>query len=322
MISRRHAALFLVGAGMVAPAALRAQQGWRPTQPIRIVVPFPPGGTNDLMARPVADVMRARFGQPVVVDNRAGAGGTIGATQVARAAPDGHMLLVTSAILVTAAILQPVGWTAPEAFTPVAQIARAPNAVAVHADLPIRTMQDLVAYARARPGALNYGSVGVGSLGHFLTEAMTRAIGIEMTHVPYRGGTAAVTDLASGRLQVLVSTPPPIIAMAREGRVRIIAYTAPGEPAEGLAAPTLRESGIDFEAGLWFGMFAPAGLPAEILAALNSAVNDAVGTPEMQRMLRTEGAVATPISPAEFAALVRAEDTRWREVARAADIRL
>jgi tripartite-type tricarboxylate transporter receptor subunit TctC len=232
------------------------------------------------------------------------------------------MLLVTSAILVTAAILQPVGWTAPEAFTPVAQIARAPNAVAVHADLPIRTMQDLVAYARARPGALNYGSVGVGSLGHFLTEAMTRAIGIEMTHVPYRGGTAAVTDLASGRLQVLVSTPPPIIAMAREGRVRIIAYTATGEPAEGLAAPTLRESGIDFEAGLWFGMFAPAGLPAEILAALNSAVNDAVGTPEMQRMLRTEGAVATPISPAEFAALVRAEDTRWREVARAADIRL
>jgi tripartite-type tricarboxylate transporter receptor subunit TctC len=143
-----------------------------------------------------------------------------------------------------------------------------------------------------------------------------------MTHVPYRGGTAAVTDLASGRLQVLVSTPPPIIAMAREGRVRIIAYTATGEPAEGLAAPTLRESGIDFEAGLWFGMFAPAGLPAEILAALNSAVNDAVGTPEMQRMLRTEGAVATPISPAEFAALVRAEDTRWREVARAADIRL
>jgi len=322
MISRRHAALFVLGAGMVAPAALRAQQGWRPTQPIRIVVPFPPGGTNDLMARPVADVMRTRFGQPVVVDNRAGAGGTIGATQVARAAPDGHMLLVTSAILVTAAILQPVGWTAPEAFTPVAQIARAPNAVAVHADLPIRTMQDLVAYARARPGALNYGSVGVGSLGHFLTEAMTRAIGIEMTHVPYRGGTAAVTDLASGRLQVLVSTPPPIIAMAREGRVRIIAYTAPGEPAEGLAAPTLRESGIDFEAGLWFGMFAPAGLPAEILAALNSAVNDAVGTPEMQRMLRTEGAVATPISPAEFAALVRAEDTRWREVARAADIRL
>ncbi|MFN7633109.1 MAG: Bug family tripartite tricarboxylate transporter substrate binding protein, partial [Acetobacteraceae bacterium] len=305
-----------------SPAALRPPPGGRPPHPHRIGVPVPPGGTNDLMARPVADVMRTRFGQPVVVDNRAGAGGTIGATQVARAAPDGHMLLVTSAILVTAAILQPVGWTAPEAFTPVAQIARAPNAVAVHADLPIRTMQDLVAYARARPGALNYGSVGVGSLGHFLTEAMTRAIGIEMTHVPYRGGTAAVTDLASGRLQVLVSTPPPIIAMAREGRVRIIAYTAPGEPAEGLAAPTLRESGIDFEAGLWFGMFAPAGLPAEILAALNSAVNDAVGTPEMQRMLRTEGAVATPISPAEFAALVRAEDTRWREVARAADIRL
>jgi tripartite-type tricarboxylate transporter receptor subunit TctC len=322
MISRRHAALFVLGAGMIGPGALRAQQGWRPSQPIRIVVPFPPGGTNDLMARPVADVMRTRFGQPVVVDNRAGAGGTIGATQVARAAPDGHMLLVTSAILVTAAILQPIGWTAPEAFTPVAQIARAPNAVAVHADLPIRTMQDLIAYARARPGALNYGSVGVGSLGHFLTEAMTRAVGIEMTHVPYRGGTAAVTDLASGRLQVLVSTPPPIIAMAREGRVRIIAYTAPGEPAEGLAAPTLRESGIDFEAGLWFGMFAPAGLPAEILAALNSAVNDAIGTPEMQRMLRAEGAVPTPISPAEFAALVRAEDTRWREVARAADIRL
>ncbi|MFN6954294.1 MAG: Bug family tripartite tricarboxylate transporter substrate binding protein [Acetobacteraceae bacterium] len=322
MTIARRTALLALGAGALAPAAARAQDAWRPTQTIRIIVPFPPGGTNDLMARPVAEHFRARFGQPVVVDNRAGAGGTIGATQVARAAPDGHTLLVTSAILVTAAILQPVGWTAPEAFTPVAQIARAPNAVAVHAGLPIRTMQDLVAYARARPGQLNYGSVGVGSLGHFLTEAMMRAAGIEMTHVPYRGGGAAVTDLASGALQVLVSTPPPIIAMAREGRVRIIAYTAPGEPPEGLAAPTLREAGIDFEAGLWFGMFAPAGLPQPVLATLNAAVNAALGTAEVQRLLRTEGAVPTPVSPAEFAELVRSEDARWREVARAADIRL
>jgi tripartite-type tricarboxylate transporter receptor subunit TctC len=320
-LPRRHAL-----AGLAATLALSrpglAQPAWRPTQPVRIIVPFPPGGTNDLMARPLAEAFRAAFDQPVVVENRSGAGGTIGATQVNRAAPDGHTLLVTSAILVTAAIIQPVGWNAVEGFTAIAQIARSPNAVAVHAALPIRTVQDLIAYARARPGEVNYGSVGVGSLGHFMTEALSLRTGIRMTHVPYRGGSQAVTDLASGQLQLLVSTPPPIIPLARDGRVRIIAYTAPGEPAEGLAAPTLKDSGIDMEAGLWFGLFGPPGLPAPILATLNDLSNAALRAPEFTRLLRAEGAIPTPLAPPDFAAAVRAEDVRWREVARAADIKL
>jgi tripartite-type tricarboxylate transporter receptor subunit TctC len=298
-----------------------AQAAW-PERPVRIIVPFPPGGTNDLMARPLAEAFRAAFDQPVVVENRSGAGGTIGATQVNRAAPDGHTLLVTSAILVTAAILQPVGWNAVEGFTGIAQIARSPNTVAVHAGLPIGTMQELIAYARARPGHVNYGSVGIGSLGHFMTEALSLRTGIQMTHVPYRGGSQAVTDLASGQLQLLVSTPPPIIPLARDGRVRIIAYTAPGEPPEGLAAPTLRESGIDMEAGLWFGLFGPPGLPAPILGTLNALSNAALRAPDFARLLRAEGAIPTPITPAEFAEAIRTEDARWREVARAADIRL
>jgi tripartite-type tricarboxylate transporter receptor subunit TctC len=320
-LPRRHAL-----AGLAATLALSrpglAQPAWRPTQPVRIIVPFPPGGTNDLMARPLAEAFRAAFDQPVVVENRSGAGGTIGATQVNRAAPDGHTLLVTSAILVTAAIIQPVGWNAVEGFTAIAQIARSPNAVAVHAALPIRTVQDLIAYARARPGEVNYGSVGVGSLGHFMTEALSLRTGIRMTHVPYRGGSQAVTDLASGQLQLLVSTPPPIIPLARDGRVRIIAYTAPGEAAEGLAAPTLKDSGIDMEAGLWFGLFGPPGLPAPILGTLNDLANAALRAPEFTRLLRAEGAIPTPLAPPDFAAAVRAEDARWREVARAADIKL
>jgi tripartite-type tricarboxylate transporter receptor subunit TctC len=320
-LSRRQALAGLAASLALSRPAL-AQPAWRPTQPVRIIVPFPPGGTNDLMARPLAEAFRAAFDQPVVVENRSGAGGTIGGTQVNRAAPDGHTLLVTSAILVTAAILQPVGWNAVEGFTAIAQIARSPNAVAVHAGLPIRSMQDLIAYARARPGQVNYGSVGVGSLGHFMTEALSLRTGIQMTHVPYRGGSQAVTDLASGQLQLLVSTPPPIIPLAREGRVRIIAYTAPGEPAEGLAAPTLKESGIDMEAGLWFGLFGPPVLPAPILGTLNELSNAALRSPEFTRLLRAEGAIPTPITPAEFAAAVRAEDARWREVARAADIKL
>jgi tripartite-type tricarboxylate transporter receptor subunit TctC len=320
-LPRRHALAGLAATLALSRPAL-AQAAWRPTQPVRIIVPFPPGGTNDLMARPLAEAFRAAFDQPVVVENRSGAGGTIGATQVNRAAPDGHTLLVTSAILVTAAILQPVGWNAVEGFTGIAQIARSPNAVAVHAGLPIRTVQDLIAYARARPGHVNYGSVGIGSLGHFMTEALSLRTGIQMTHVPYRGGSQAVTDLASGQLQLLVSTPPPIIPLARDGRVRIIAYTAPGEPAEGLAAPTLKESGIDMEAGLWFGLFGPPGLPAPILGTLNELSNAALRAPEFTRLLRTEGAIPTPITPAEFATAIRAEDARWREVARAADIKL
>ena len=292
---RALATLAAGGAALALPRMARAQ-AWRPTQPIRIVVPFPPGGTNDLMARPLAEALRVTFGQPVVVENRSGAGGTIGSTQVSRAAPDGHTLLVTSAILVTAAILQPVGWTAVDGFTPIAQIARSPNAVAVHAGLPVRTVQDLIAHARARPGEVNYGSVGIGSLGHFMTEALSLQAGIRMTHVPYRGGGAAVTDLASGQLQLLVSTPPPILGLAREGKVRIIAYTSEGEAA-------------------------PPG-PAPILRTLNEAANAALRGEEFTRLLRAEGAIPTPLTPEEFAATVRAEDARWREVARAANIQL
>ncbi|HEV7268436.1 MAG TPA: tripartite tricarboxylate transporter substrate binding protein [Falsiroseomonas sp.] len=319
---RRALATLAGGAALALSRPALAQGPWRPTQPVRIIVPFPPGGTNDLMARPLAEALRAMFDQPVVVENRSGAGGTIGATQVHRAPPDGHTLLVTSAILVTAAIVQPVGWSAVDGFTPVAQIARSPNAVEVHAGLPIRTLTELIEYARARPGEVNYGSVGIGSLGHFMTEALSLRAGIRMTHVPYRGGGQAVTDLASGRLQLLVSTPPPIIGLARDGRVRIIAYTAEGEPAPGLEAPTLKQSGIDMEAGLWFGLFAPPGLPAPILQTLNEASNAALRTPDFARLLRTEGAIPTPVTPAAFAEAVRAEDARWREVARAADIKL
>lgn len=318
----RRSALAGLAAAIALPRAALAQPAWRPTQPVRIVVPFPPGGTNDLMARPLAEALRAAFDQPVVVENRSGAGGTIGATQVNRAAPDGHTLLVTSAILVTAAIVQPVQWNAVEGFTAVAQIARSPNAIAVHAGLPIRSVPELIEYARARPGQVNYGSVGVGSLGHFMTEALSLRTGIRMTHVPYRGGSQAVTDLASGQLQLLVSTPPPIIPLARDGRVRIIGYTAAGEAAPGLEAPTLKEAGIDMEAGLWFGLFGPPGLPAPILSRLNELSNAALRGPEFSRLLRAEGAIPTPISPADFAAAVRAEDARWREVARAANIRL
>jgi tripartite-type tricarboxylate transporter receptor subunit TctC len=311
-----------LAASLALPRMVWAQPAWRPSQPIKIIVPFPAGGTNDLMARPLAEALRARFDQSVVVENRSGAGGTIGATLVHRAAPDGHTLLVTSAILVTAGIVQTVPWSAVNGFSAIAQIARSPNAIAVHAGLPIRTVPELIDYARREPGKVSYGSVGVGSLGHFMTEALSLRAGIRMTHVPYRGGAQAVTDLASGQLQLLVSSPPPIIPMARDGKVRIIGYTASGEPAPGLEAPTLMQSGIDMEAGLWFGFFGPPGLPAPILQTLNEVANSAVRSAEFGRMLRAEGAIPTPMTPADFAKVVRSEDTRWREVAQQANIRL
>jgi tripartite-type tricarboxylate transporter receptor subunit TctC len=289
---------------------------------VRIVVPFPPGGSNDVVARPLAERLQARLGQPVVIENRAGAGGAIGATAVAQAPADGYTLMVSSSSFATTSITQRVPWGVLENFTPVALLARSPFIVLVHPDFPARSVPDLVRMARERPGAIDYGSSGPGGINHFVTEYFCLRAGIQMNHVPYRGMPPAVTDLVAGHIPVLITTMPSAAGVVREGRVRLLAYTAPGAPDGSPPGPTVKETGIDYESDIWWGLFAPRGLPPEILARLNAEANAALADPEMAKLLQSEGARPSPATPQAFSELLRVELARWREVATAANIKL
>jgi tripartite-type tricarboxylate transporter receptor subunit TctC len=314
----------LAATGLLAAPAARAQgttQGAWPSRPVRIVVPFPPGGSNDVVARPLAERLQQRLGQPVVIENRAGAGGAIGATAVSQAAPDGYTLMVSSSSFMTTSIAQRVPWTVLGDFSPVALLARSPFIVLTNLDFPARTLADLVRMARERPGAIDFGSSGPGGINHFVTEYFCLRAGIRMNHVPYRGMPPAVNDLVAGHIPVLITTMPSAAGVVRDGRVRLLAYTAPGAPEGAPPAPTVREQGIDYEADIWWGLFAPKGLPEPIAARLNAEVNAALAEPDMARLFQAEGARPSRASPAEFTALLQAEHTRWREVAAAANIR-
>jgi tripartite-type tricarboxylate transporter receptor subunit TctC len=314
----------LAATGLLAAPAARAQgvqQGAWPQRPVRIVVPFPPGGSNDVVARPLAERLQQRLGQPVVIENRAGAGGAIGATAVSQAAPDGYTLMVSSSSFMTTSIAQRVPWTVLGDFSPVALLARSPFIVLTNLDFPARSLADLVRMARERPGAIDFGSSGPGGINHFVTEYFCLRAGIRMNHVPYRGMPPAVNDLVAGHIPVLITTMPSAAGVVRDGRVRLLAYTAPGAPEGAPPAPTVREQGIDYESDIWWGLFAPKGLPEPILARLNTEVNAALAEPDMARLFQAEGARPARATPAEFTALLQAEHARWREVAAAANIR-
>lgn len=319
MIPRR----LLLGATLAAPAIARAQGIW-PTRPVRVVVPFPPGGSNDVMARPLAERLQSRFGQPFVVENRGGASGSIGATAVAQAPADGHTLMVTSSSFATSAVLQKTVWDAERSFDAVALLSRAPYYLLTNPDFPPRDVPALVAWAKARPGAVDYGSSGTGGLNHVVSEYFCQAAGIRMTHVPYKGTAQAVTDLMAGTIQLVITTVASANAAIREGRVRVIAAAAPGGglPPEVPAVRTVREQGVDYEADIWWGLLAPKNLAPPVRQAIHAAVTEALAEPSLRRIYEAEGATPSPGPYDEFAAVLRADMDRWRKVAEAANIRM
>jgi len=310
-----------LAAGCLAPIVARAQATAWPTRPIRLVVPFPPGGSNDTVARPVAERMQARLGVPVVVENRGGAAGAIGAGQVAASPPDGYTLMVTSSSFLTSSILQRVSWTVEGSFEPIALLARAPFFIIVRDDHPARNVQDLVRMARERPNGIDYGTSGAGGINHFITEYFNLRADVRMNHVPYRGTGPAVADLVAGHIALMITTMASASGVVRDGRVRILAYTAPGAPASGIQAPTVRDAGIDYETDIHWGLYGPKGVPQPIVERLNEAANAALADPAVARLMEAEGARPTPGTPEQFAALIGEEMARWREVARLADIR-
>jgi tripartite-type tricarboxylate transporter receptor subunit TctC len=293
-----------------------------PTKAITLVVPFAAGGTNDILARAVGRALSADWGEPVVIDNRAGAGGTTGIVSAARAAPDGYtLLLVSSTFTINPAVRVKSPFDPVAEFAPVALIGTGPMVLAASRALPVKSVAELIAMARAKPGSINYASAGPGSVNHIAAELLNVAAGIRLVHVPYRGGSLAINDLTAGHVDLYVSSMPQIIESVRSGLVKGLAVTGTARSAAAPELPTMAEAGVaGYAMELWWGIVAPAGTPPDVIAALNGAINRALVADDMKAFLAREGAAPDGRSPAAFGELIAEELARWRKVAREADI--
>lgn len=297
-------------------------QGGYPSKPITIVVPYPPGGSNDIFARIVAKEIGEELKQPVVIDNRPGASGNTGTGIVAKSAPDGYTLVAVSSSMTTnAAVQAKLPFDAVKSFVPVAMFAQGPFIVAVNNAFPARTPQELIAAIRARPGKYNYASSGPGSVNQFGTELLkARAGNLFITHIPYRGMGPAVTDLIGDQTQLLISSGPSLLPMVRAGKVRAVGITSlkPSPIAPDLTPMSSAVPGYEFE--LWWGLLAPAGTPPAIINQLNTAVNTILSKPEIKAAFLKEGAEARPVTPAQFAATIAQDVERWKTLAKRQNI--
>ena len=322
MSLRRRA---LLGTALALPALSQARaQAWNPSRPVRLVVPFVGGGATDLTARLIAERLTPMIGQPVVVDNRPGAGGNLGADIVAKSDPDGHTLLMCT--IGTASINQFLYSRMPfrpEDLAAVALVNLVANAIVVNPNVPARNFAEFVAHAKQNPGRLNYGTPGNGTSGHMSGEYLKVRAGIDITHVPYRGTGAVIPDLLSGTLQVAVDNIPAYIPHIREGRMRLLAVTSRERWFSFPETPTVIESGIPgFEATAWFGLQAPARMPAPILQRYAEAVREISRDPAVIARQREIGAEPNFLGPNEFEAFIRAENEKWREVVRISGAKL
>jgi tripartite-type tricarboxylate transporter receptor subunit TctC len=294
-----------------------------PNKPITLIVGSSPGGSNDLFARALGRRLGESLGQTVVIENKPAGGGVLANVLVAKAPPDGYTLSVVSSTFSTgAAIRTNLGYDAVKSFTPIAMLAKGPMLITVGKDSPYKDIQSLVAYAKAHPGALNYGTSGTGSINQFTTEIFAHSAGIKLTHVPYKGMGPATNDLMGGQIQILVASAPSIGAQVKGGNVRGLAVTTaqPSPIAPGL--PALEQAGYkDSAVDLWWGVLAPAGMPQPVVEKLNTAINQALATPDMKAFLLNEGAEASPMTPPAFATFIAAEIERWKQVAEFAGIK-
>lgn len=315
------AALLLVACALAAPPALSQQEF--PTQPVRMVVPFPPGGSNDIIARAIALRMTEAIGKPVIIENRAGAGGVIGAEYVARAVPDGHTLLFSSSSFSVTAATRKLPYDPINDFTGVASVGRGPMMIVVHPALPAASIRELIDLARAKPGALNYGTPGNGSINHLGMELFAHATGLDLVHVPYKGIAPAVNDTVGGQLQLGMASLPSAYQFVKAGKLRALAVTGEARIAGAPEIPTLKEQGIDSaQVDLRWGVLAPARTPKTVVAKLHAEIRRAVDSKDLREMLEREGAVITPISPEAFHQDIVREVRMWKAFAEKSNIRL
>ncbi|MES2687750.1 MAG: tripartite tricarboxylate transporter substrate binding protein [Pseudomonadota bacterium] len=307
----------VLSAGAAVAQGNTAAPGAYPVKPIRLVVPFTPGGSTDILARAIGLELTRAWGQPVVIDNVPGAGGSLGADKVAKAPADGYTLLMghIGTLAVNPSLYPALPYDPVKSFAPVAWVARVPNVLVVNPQVAARSVKELVALAKSRPGQLNYGSGGNGSAANLATEYFKLQTGTSLLHIPYRGTAPAINDLIGGQIQVLFTGAPAVLSQIRNGQLRALAVSSPQRLPALPDLPTVAEAGYkDFEADQWYGVVAPAGTPREIVARLNTQINLALNAPELKARLTSEGAVATPTTPEAFGKHIASEIARWKPV--------
>jgi tripartite-type tricarboxylate transporter receptor subunit TctC len=304
----------------LASSAVQAQT--YPSRTITLIIPFAAGGSNDIVARAIGKELTRAWGQPVVAENRPGAGGVIGAAAVAAAPPDGYtLLLVSSTFTINAAIRKTMPFDSINGFTPVAFVARSPLLITASNKLAVKSAKDLIALARSKPGQITYASSGLGSINQISAELIALSAGVRLTHVPYKGGAPALNDLLGGHVDIYVSSLPQVLPLAQSGQANALAVTSAKRAPQLPDVPTLDESGIaGFDLASWWGIVGPAGMPPNVVNALNAEIGKMLTSPELAKFLANEGAEAATMTPQQFGDLMRAETQRWIEVARQANI--
>ena len=295
-----------------------------PTRAIRLVVPFTPGGSTDILARAIGQKLTEAWGQPVVIDNVPGAGGSIGADKVAKSTADGYTLLMghIGTLAVNPSLHPALPYDPVKSFAPVAWVARVPNVLVVNPAVKAQSIKELIALAKARPGQLNYGSGGNGSAANLATEYFKLQTGTSLLHIPYRGTAPAVTDLMGGQIQVLFTGAPAVLSQIRNGQLRALAVSSPQRLEALPLLPTMSESGYPgFEADQWYGIVAPAGTPREVVLKLNSQINQSLASNDLKTRLSSEGAIAAAHTPEAFGQYIVREIARWKPVIQSGRVR-
>jgi tripartite-type tricarboxylate transporter receptor subunit TctC len=314
--------LALAAAAAIATSA-QAQDAW-PSKPIRLIAPFPPASTSDVIGRVLGQKLQQRLGQPVVVDNRVGASGNLGADAIAKAAPDGYTIgIVTSSThAVAVSLTSKLPYDPLKDFTPITMLANSPYVLVLYPGVPAKDIKELIALAKAKPGALNYGSAGPASLAHLAGALFATLSDVQLTHVPYKSSAQSVIDLISGRVEMQFATIAPTLANIRAGQLRALAVTGRKRSDALPDVPTMDEAGVKgYEATLWFALVGPAGLPAALAARLNRETTDILNSPEMKEVMAQQGLVPDSSTPDALAAQIRSDIAKWRDVIAKAGIK-
>jgi tripartite-type tricarboxylate transporter receptor subunit TctC len=320
MMKRRTGLLCLAFALGALPAAAQAPY---PDKPIRLVVPYAPGGTTDIMARTLQEPLSKVLGQTMIVDNKAGAAGAIGTKQVATAAPDGYTLIFgnNGPSAIVPLIQKDVGYDPMKDFEPVSLVSIAPLVLVVHPSVPAANVAEFIAWAKAQPGGVEYATAGAGSLGHLATELFGKEAGLKLIHVPYKGQAPSTMAVLNGEVKMLLTTSSDTMdAAVRGGKLKLLGVSTAKPSPLIPGAPTVGQSLKGFEVNVWFGILAPAGTPAPVIARLNAAIREILANPELQQKFVGYGCIATASTPQEFAAMIRAEVPKWKDVVETAKI--